>query len=222
VALLGGTVGYLKAKTAAEQDAKNTVGVWRVDNFLKVRPKGHPTDTEMKRQLTAALSWNPLLDSSKIEVAVINHVAYLSGAVDSSFQKAEAHDVASRTKGVLSVQNHLKVEPAYSLFYYDWPTYSSYDWPYYNQSPYCFSEMFEPKPHLSDEQIKKNIEDRFFWSPFVDRDDIKVTVHSSALLDAVSVVPSARLDGHKTLLSNGYTSDLKQASPPAHGESVHV
>ena len=40
VVILGGNVGNLKAKTSAEQDAKNIVGVWRVDNFLKVRPKG--------------------------------------------------------------------------------------------------------------------------------------------------------------------------------------
>jgi uncharacterized linocin/CFP29 family protein len=43
--------------------------------------------------------------------------------------------------------------------------------------PYDLSEVSEPQPHLSDEQIKKNIKDRFFWSPFVDSDDIKVTVN---------------------------------------------
>jgi len=32
---------------------------------------------------------------------------------------------------------------------------------------------------LSDEQIKKSIENAFFWSPFVDRNDIKVTVDAS-------------------------------------------
>ena len=176
VVILGGNVGNLKAKTSAEQDAINVVGVWGVDNFLKVRPKGPADAAEMAKQLKAALFWDPLLDSSTIDVAVINHVAYLSGAVDSSFQKAEAQDVASRTKGVLLVRNHLKVEPEFSIFYYDWPYYSYYDWPYYNQSPYYGSEMFGPQPYLSDEQIKKNIEDGFFWSPFVDRDDIKVTV----------------------------------------------
>ena len=180
--LLGGTVGNLKAKTSAEQDAKNIVGVWRVDNFLKVRPKEQPTDAEMKTQLTAALFWDPLLDSSTVDVAVINRVAYLSGAVDSSIQKAEAQDVASRTKGVVLVRNHLKVEPEVSISGYDYDytrpllRVSYYDWPYYNRSPYYVSEMSGPQPYLSDDQIKKNIEDGFFWSPFVDSDDIKVTV----------------------------------------------
>jgi osmotically-inducible protein OsmY len=177
--ILGGTVGNLKAKTAAAQDAKNIMGVWRVDNLLKVRLTGRTTDAETEKQLKAALSWDPLLDSSTIDVAVINRTAYLSGAVESSFEKAEAHDVASRIKGVLLVRNHLKVEPEFSIPYYGWDYgYSYYGWPYYyNEPPYYGSETLGPQPYLSDEHIKKNIKDRFFWSPFVDSDDIKVTVH---------------------------------------------
>jgi osmotically-inducible protein OsmY len=62
-----------------------------------------------------------LLKSHTIDVAVINRVAYLSGAVNSNLQKAEAQDVASRIKGVLSVRNHLKVDPEFN--YHDWPYY---------------------------------------------------------------------------------------------------
>jgi osmotically-inducible protein OsmY len=194
VVILGGSVGNLKAKTAAAQDAKNVVGVSLVENHLKVRPTGGSADAAaMEKQLKAALLWDPFLDNSTIDVAVINRVAYLSGAVDSSFQKTEAQDVASRIKGVVDVRNHLKVEPEYySISDYDYDYYNDYyypdydygyyddygyyGWPYYNQSPYYVSEMSGPQPYLSDEQIKKNIENRFFWSPFVDRDDIKVTV----------------------------------------------
>lgn len=168
VVILGGGVGNLKAKTAAEQDANNIVGVWRVDNLLKVKPKEWPSDAEMQKQLKAALSWDPLLDSATIDAAVINRVAYLSGAVDSSLQKTEAHDVASRIKGVALVRNHLKVEPEFSIGYYDWP--------YYSPLPYYVSETFGPQPYRSDEQIKKNIERAFFWSPFVHSDDITVSV----------------------------------------------
>jgi osmotically-inducible protein OsmY len=193
VVILGGSAGNLRAKTAAAQDAKSVVGVSLVENHLKVRPTGGPADAAaMEKQLKAALLWNPFLDSFRIDVAVIDRVAYLSGTVDSSFQKAEAQDVASRIKGVGVIQNHLKVEPeyysisdydyyndyyypAYDYGYYD--DYGYYGWPYYNQSPYYVSKMFGPQPYLSDEQIKKNIENRFFWSPFVDRDDIKVTVN---------------------------------------------
>ncbi len=177
VVILGGAVGNLRAKTAAEQDARNVVGVWRVENLLKVRPKGQFIDAEMEKQLKAALSWDPLLDSSKINVAVIDRIAYLSGALDSDLQKAEAQDVASRIKGVALVRNHLKVEPEFAITYFDWPYHSYYGMPYFNRSPYSVSETFWPQPYLSDEQIKKNIVHAFFWSPFVDSDDIKVTVH---------------------------------------------
>jgi hypothetical protein len=71
---------------------------------------------------------------------------------------------------------------------YDWPYYSDYGWPYsysYYDSPY-YNQPFDygyeisgPKPGLSDAKIKKQIEDRFFWSPFVDRADIKVTVNGA-------------------------------------------
>jgi osmotically-inducible protein OsmY len=186
VAILGGAVGNVKARTAAEQDANNIVGVWRVANNLKVRPNGRPTDAEAEKQLKAALSWDPLLEGASINVAVLNRVAYLSGAVDSGVQKVEAQDVASRINGVALIRNHLKVEPVVSMLYYDWPYYGyygyngyfgNYGWPYDDRSPYLMSETFGPQPYQTDEEIKKQIEDAFFWSPFVDRGDITVTVH---------------------------------------------
>jgi osmotically-inducible protein OsmY len=195
VVTLGGSVSNLKAKTAAAQDAKNVVGVAQVANHLKVKPTGLRTDSAaMEKQLKAALLRDPFLDSSTIDAAVINRVAYLSGAVDSSFQKAEAQDAASRIKGVILVRNHLKVEPEYYAYsdydndyyndyyapFYDYgyfDDYGYYGWPYYyNEPSYSRSESFGPQPYKSDAQIKKSIEDRFFWSPFVDRDDVKVTV----------------------------------------------
>jgi osmotically-inducible protein OsmY len=164
---LFGSVGNAKAKAVAGQDAMNIWGVWHVDNFLRVRMKMWPSDEEMLKQLKAALSWNPLLDSSKIDVAVINRVAYLSGVVDTSSQKMEAENVASQIKGVIQVRNRLSVEPGDSIGYYKWPDY---------ETPYMASVGLGPPPFLSDAQIKKNIEDAFFWSPFVHRSDITVTV----------------------------------------------
>jgi osmotically-inducible protein OsmY len=90
--ILGGNVGNLKAKTSAEQDAINITGVAGVDNYLKVRPNGRPTDAQMENELKAALFWDPLLVGSAITVAVINRTAYLSGGVDSSFEKNEARN----------------------------------------------------------------------------------------------------------------------------------
>ena len=160
---LSGVIGNLKGKLSAEQDAKNVVGVWLVDNFLKIRPTERPADAEIRTQLINALFWDALLDGDSIGASVSNRVAELSGSVGSSLEKAEAEDVASRTKGVLLVRNHLKVEPEVSVSYYNLPYYSDYNW-------------ISPLPHLSDEQIKANIENGLFWRPYVNLDDIKVTV----------------------------------------------
>ncbi len=177
VVLLGGSVGNLKAKTSAEQDVRNTLGVAAVDNLLEVRPSGPATDAEIKDDLTAVLHWDPLLGGSAIEVAVVNHVAYLSGAVASNHQRVEAQDAASRTKGVISVVNHLKVEPEVFPSYDAWPDYLGYGWPNYDQPPdHGCPAHATRRPFLSDERIKKNIDDALFWSPFVRRKDINVTV----------------------------------------------
>ena len=169
VAILRGSVGNLQAKTAAEQDAKNTVGVRGIDNRLKVRPKPRRTDAEMEKELKAALFWDPFLDRATVVVAVNDRVAFLSGTLDLESEKAQAQDIASRIKGVAWVRNHLKVRPAASVYDYDWPSH--------NGPLYRVSDAVSPVPEVSDEQIKKNIESAFFWSPFVDRDDIEVTVH---------------------------------------------
>jgi osmotically-inducible protein OsmY len=172
VVILSGAIGNLKARAAAQRDARDTVGVWSVDNLLKVRPNHTAPAAELEADLKAALQWDPLLTDTKIEAAVIGRVAYLSGGVADSFQRSEAGDVASRTKGVGVVVNHLKVEPEYSVYDYAGP-YSYYDWPYSDE----FVERFGPVPPESDEEIKKSIERAFFWSPFVRSADIQVTVH---------------------------------------------
>jgi osmotically-inducible protein OsmY len=185
VIILSGAIGNLKAKNAAEQDAKSTVGASWVDNLLRVRPAHAPNDAEIQTNLKAALTWDPLLGDSQIEAAVVNGVAYLSGGADDSFQRSEAADVASRTQGVISVRNHLKVEPDYSVYDYDQPYYSDFGWPYYSGFgwPYAdgYFKSYGPVLPESDEQITKKIGRAFFWSPFVHSDDIKVTVDSGVV-----------------------------------------
>lgn len=83
-------------------------------------------------------------------------------------EPAEAQDAASRIKGVVEVRNHLKIEPECPI--------GCYDRPYDNRPPAYVYDAFGPQPCPGDAQIKKTIEKAFFWSPFVHRDDIKVTV----------------------------------------------
>jgi osmotically-inducible protein OsmY len=169
LATLSGTVGNLAAKVAAEQDARNTVGVSWVDDLVKVRPKNIPIDADAEKSLNAALERDPRMAGSRIEVAVINHAAYLGGWADSALQRKEAQDIASRTKGVVEVRNHLRIEPASG------PLYSNGGWPSYEFG------SFGPPPLKTDAQIKKSLEKEFFWSPFVDRHQIHVNVHDGVV-----------------------------------------
>ncbi len=54
VTLLG-NVASLHAKRAAEEDAKNTLGVRRVMNYLKVKPANWPGDSAVTKLATAVL-----------------------------------------------------------------------------------------------------------------------------------------------------------------------
>lgn len=168
---LRGTVDNVAAKQAAAQVARNTVGVHRVINDIKVRPST-PTDAEIERRLSDSMLLDPHVESYQVDVDVSNGVATLSGEVDTFFEKSQAHAVAATVYGVEEIRNNLDVrhvhvplvhEPyAYYEFYYP----SSYDW--YAYEP--------PLSRYRDAELREEIDDELFWSPFVDADQVTVTV----------------------------------------------
>lgn len=167
---LKGTVNDLRTKLAAGEDARNTVGVVSVDNKIKVRPTERLTDEEIETDLTAAIERDPFLERFEIIVTVVDKTAYLGGTVDSYFEKAQAGMIASETAGVEEVKNNLEVEElssplSYDPFLFDYYPYE-HDW--YDYEPL--------HTYQSDADIKDEIEEEFFWSPFVDGSDIQVTV----------------------------------------------
>lgn len=178
IVTLSGAVGNLNAKAAAEEDARDIVGVWRIGNYLKIRSKDDLADAEMEKQLRAALARDPLLEGATIEARVINHVAYLSGEVESGVQRAEAQTVASRVKCVLLIRNRVKIEPSYTVYYYNWPNYDfdENDQSDYNLPPYAIAAQFGPQPYPSDDEIKGRIESALAWCPFVDTNNIQISV----------------------------------------------
>jgi osmotically-inducible protein OsmY len=109
VVTLTGTVDNLAAKRAAAADAKNTVGVRRVRNYLRVRPVNLVPDAELVKHIKAALQRDPYVERYEVIVSVVNGKAYLSGVVDSQFEKGQAEDVASRVAGVIAVDNNITV-----------------------------------------------------------------------------------------------------------------
>jgi osmotically-inducible protein OsmY len=172
VVTLSGIVDNLKAKMAAVQDAKNTVGVWRVKNHLKVRMENPPDDSKIAQNVKAALVRDPFVDRYEIGVTVYDGTVNLTGTVDSSFEKTRALGVVSGVKGVTSVNNGLAVS---------YPNYTYYSWPYswYYNAPYYYNREpgWWPTSLVNDAEIKDDIEGEFFWSPFVDGDKITISVN---------------------------------------------
>lgn len=112
VAILEGDVTNLKAKRAAAEDARNTVGVRRVKNFIKVRPEYEVDDAAIKENLRKAFARDSELEKYEIFVSVANGTAFLSGIVDSRLERAHATEVAAGADGVVEVVNRLTVSSA--------------------------------------------------------------------------------------------------------------
>lgn len=171
VVTLTGTVDNLKAKRAAAQDARNTPGVWRVKNLIKVRGTQEVTDDKLVQNVNAAIDRDPYLERYQVGVVARDGVVSLGGTVDSFYEKAHAEDVVTRLNGVVEVNNNLEV---------DNPTYTYYYWPhstlFYEPHPYGRSLATASWRYETDAEVQDDIESEFFWSPFVDGDEIDVAV----------------------------------------------
>ncbi len=109
VVTLTGSVYSLRAREAAVEDAENTTGVWRVRDFLKVRPEETLAEDEIERRVAQAIERDPYLERYEIDASVIGNTVYLSGGVDSEFERQRAETVASRVATVTEVMNGLTV-----------------------------------------------------------------------------------------------------------------
>lgn len=167
IVTLKGAVDNLKAKRAAEQDAKNVVGVSEVNNQLTVVPEFIPEDAKLKADVTKAFSRDPIIEKRKIDVKASNGMLYINGTVDNYFEKSQAEDIASKVKGVIDVRNNLKVNKSDEAIYSNYYGWNSYYAPYH-------LEIDQTKK--SDEQIEDNIQSQLWWSPYVNEDEVEITV----------------------------------------------
>jgi osmotically-inducible protein OsmY len=195
---LRGTVDNLRAKRAAEMNARHTVGVSVVTNRLKVRPVNPPSDDTIEAYIAEALLRDPYVERYEITANVHDGTAYLYGTVDSFFEKDRADDLASRVNGVRDVKNRLVVDydyyaPVYGPYVYGW---HPYDDAWYDFAPANTS--------ASDAEIKEEVEDQLWWSPFVDSEDITVSVHDSVVtLDGTVTNWTERVDAVKNAYDAG-------------------
>ncbi len=172
VVKLRGTVDYLNAKRLAAQDARNTVGVIRVENQLKVsRPAEERTSNELEQKIMDKFDRDPYMEDYALTVEVVAGVADLYGTVDSYFEKTRAENLASDVRGIYVVDNKLIVTKTYDPYVYK---------PYVDESYIYDYDWYTYQPMVTttkdDQKIKENIESEFFWSPFVDGGDINISV----------------------------------------------
>jgi osmotically-inducible protein OsmY len=67
------------------------------------------TDTDIQRDVTAELSWDPSLRSDDVAVSVRDGVVTLAGYVDSYADKWKAERIVGHVKGVKGIANDLQV-----------------------------------------------------------------------------------------------------------------
>ena len=168
---LRGTVDNLKAKRTAEHIARNTVGVIRpIANRIDVIADETLSDTAIRQDLREAIRRDPYLETYEVTTFVEDGVATLTGTVDTFFERSQAEDVAARTPGVIAVDNELTVDRTFDLLTYD---------PYIDPELYAVDAWYDYEPGittLTDSQLKEEINDELWWSPFVNSDDVNVSV----------------------------------------------
>jgi osmotically-inducible protein OsmY len=167
---LRGKVDNMLAKRAAEQVARRTTGVTAVTNRIKVRPDEELSDEEIAANVRKALLRDPVADRFEITVSVVDNTAYLYGDVDTYYEKSRAHDASATANGVTNVRNNLDVEYTDEPMVYDpyVTEYHPYTFDWYDYEPYYTFE--------TDSEIKDNIQDELWWSPFVDQNQVNVSV----------------------------------------------
>lgn len=109
VSLLG-EVSSLSAKHAAEDDALNTLGVRRVFNHLKVKDPDWPGDLATTKRTREALARDAHLADFDLKASSHFGKMYLSGQVNTHFEKERADTVAANVPGVLQVVNRITVD----------------------------------------------------------------------------------------------------------------
>ncbi|REJ65204.1 MAG: BON domain-containing protein [Planctomycetota bacterium] len=177
IVTLRGTVDNLKARRAAEQNAKNTAGVSLVKNRLKVRPATPLSDSEIEKDIRDALLRDPYVERFDVTVSVYNGTAHLYGTVDSYFEKGRADDVTARVPGVIDVENHLTV--LYDNAYIFDPYVDDAEDAYFDEDePIGYKRRI---PYRTDKEIKDAVESQLWWSPFVDSDSVTVSVDNGVV-----------------------------------------
>lgn len=170
-ATLRGVVDNLAAKRAAEADAYNTIGVWNVTNWIKVRPVTASTDADLTKRIEAAFRRDPYLELSLVKVKVRHGIVTLSGVVDTVAERSQAVAVANRIRGVIDVRDSLIAMPATERQMLNPPDIK------YNLPP----PMLALPLAVRDQQLQKAVEYQLKWNSLLDADEVHVAVDNGVV-----------------------------------------
>ncbi len=115
---LSGTVPSVSVSRAAEQDVWHVARVSDVENTLKViKPAGPrtPSDSQLKKRVTDALKSSSSIETTHVEVEVIEGVVTVGGSVPAYSQKLYIDDLLAQLRGVSQVVNVVSVVPTGSI-----------------------------------------------------------------------------------------------------------
>jgi osmotically-inducible protein OsmY len=109
--VLRGTVERFSQRRAAVDDAKNTNGVFEVDDQLTVNLIGadRREDDEIRGVALQALIWDTDVPSDLVDVKVEDGWITLKGDVNYQFESDAAYDDVASLYGVYGITNEIKV-----------------------------------------------------------------------------------------------------------------
>jgi len=193
---LVGVVTNMNAKDVAEQNAKNIVGVWNVNNRIEVKPPEMIEDSIAERNVEVTISSDPYLEKYEITANVTDGKLLLTGLVDNSFEKNRAEQISSYVKGITDIDNELAIDGEnYMPYVYDYSFHT-----YYPQDK-VETEFENIK---TDNEILSNTEEQIFWSPFVNEEEVDVSVDQGIVtLSGTVQTPRERIHAEKNAYEAG-------------------
>lgn len=105
---LEGQVEWAYQRDVAGKAVMNISGVKKVNNYLTVKPR--MTGADLKDRINAALLRSATVDASRIQVALQDHKAILTGTVRSIAEKEDAEKAVWAAPGIVLVENQLQIE----------------------------------------------------------------------------------------------------------------
>ncbi|GEM_PF-934017 len=205
---LTGEVETLAAKSAAGKAALSTHGVESVTNHLRVM--GDVDRTELRSSVERAINRETMASPDEIRMGVDDSGRVtLRGSVQSQSAKANIEDAVAEVVGVTDVDNLLVVGQYDTKTAAARPFIDSALYRYGEDVPLKVSQQYTTT--MTDAQLREEIVEEFFWSPFVDSDEISLVVENGVAIvsgdvddadDARDVIENAYEGGAVYVVSN--------------------